>query len=270
MTMIQDADRLFRRYMQALGWLGDPGLFELVRTHLIKVPVENVSAILADAPGIPPIENFLEGISSCDLGGDALTNNGYFAELLRYLDYDVDLLAGEIDGDPFAHALLKVTEDGTSYLVDVGLGAPLEEPIPVDSLPLRVDSGDWVYTFERRGDDGSFVLTTSLCGATTRAAVIPPTPRALTDFAPTALRRHNPDSTHLRHLRITRVFAASRVVTLSDRTLATTHHNETKRRSFADLEALSLAVSEDLQLPNMPLAQAVSVLKKRGIDIFAD
>ncbi len=267
--MIQDADRLFRSYMQALGWLGDPGLFELVRTHLIKVPLENVSAILADAPGLPSIESFLDGISSRDLGGDAFTNNGYFAELLRYLDYDVDLLAGEIDGDAFAHALLKVTDDGQSYLVDVGLGAPLEEPIAVDSLPLRIESGDWVYTFDKRGDDGTFVLTTSLCGATTTTAVFPSTPRALTDFAATALRRHSPAHAHLRHLQITRVFAASRVVKLNDSKLSTTHHNETTRRSLPDLEALSLAVSEDLQLPNLPLAQAVDALTKRDINIFA-
>ncbi len=269
MTMIQDADRLFRRYMQALGWLGDPGLFELVRTHLIKVPVENVSAILAQAPGLPSIETFLEGISTRDLGGDAFTNNGYFAELLRYLDYDVELLAGEIDGNSFAHALIKVVDDGQTYLVDVGLGAPLEEPIAIDTLPLRVESGDWVYTFEKRGDDGTFVLTTALCGATTTTAVFPPTPRAIEDFAPAALQRHSPDHAHLRHLKITRAFAASRVVTLSDTKLSTTHHNETKRRSIPDLDALSVTVAEDLQLPKLPLAEAVAALAKRGIDIFA-
>jgi len=266
--MIKDADRLFRSYMQALGWLGDPGLFELVRTHLIKVPVENVSALLADAPGLPTIESFLEGISSRDLGGDAFTNNGYFAELLRYLDYDVELLGGEIDGDPCAHPILKVIEDGEAYLVDVGLGAPIYEPIPVSSLPLRIESGDWVYTLGNHSDAGSFVLTTAVRGTTTTSALIRPTPKTLEDFAPSVLRRHN-DGPSLQHLRITRVFAASRIVSVADANLETTQHNETQRRTLADLEALSLCVVEDLQLPNLPIGEAVDALSKRDVDIFA-
>ena len=267
--MLQDADRLFRRYMQALGWLGDPGLFELVRTHLIKVPVENVSAILAETPGIPTIESFLDGIRAKDLGGDAFTINGYFAELLRYLDYDVDLLSGEADGDPFAHAIIRVVEDGVPYLVDVGLGAPLYEPIPLSSLPLKVESGDWVYTLDHHGDADTFVLTTAVCGRTTRSLVIGPTPRKVDDFNPTVVRLSSADDPYLRHLRITRVFAASRIVSLADATLATTHHNETKRRPFADLEALSTSVVEDLQLHNLPVGEAVEALRARGVDIFS-
>jgi arylamine N-acetyltransferase len=267
--MLQDADRLFRRYMQALGWLGDPGLFELVRTHLIKVPVENVSAILAEKPGLPTIESFLDGIGSRDLGGDAFTINGYFAELLRYLDYDVDLLSGEADGDPFAHPMLRVVDDGVPYLVDVGLGAPVYEPVPLSALPLRVESGDWVYTIDHHSDADTFVLTTSVCGRTTRTIVVGPTPRTLTDFSPTVLRHSSAEDPSLRHLRITRVFAASRVLSLADASLATTQHNETSRRPLADLEALSTSVVEDLQLHNLPIAEAVEALRGRGIDIFA-
>lgn len=267
--MLQDADRLFRRYMQALGWLGDPGLFELVRTHLIKVPVENVSGLLAEKPGLPTIEAFLDGISDKDLGGDAFTINGYFTELLRYLDYDVDLLSGEAEGDPFAHAMIRVVEDGVPYLVDVGLGAPLYEPIPLTSLPLRVESGDWVYTLDHHGDADTFVLTTAVCGRTTRTLVIGPTPRKVEDFTPTILRLSSADDPHLRHLKITRVFAASRIVSLMDATLVTTHHNETTRRPIEDLEALSSAVVEELQLHNLPIAEAVRALRDRGVDIFA-
>lgn len=267
--MIQEADRLFRRYMQALGWLGDPGLFELVRTHVIKVPVENVSGLLCGKTTLPDIEAFLAGIRERDLGGDALTNNGYFAELLRYLDYDVELLGGEIDGDPFAHAVIKVLEDGRPHLVDVGLGAPFYEPIAVDALPFRMECGDWVYSIEAHADADTYTLTTRFQGAAATTCVIRPTPRKLADFAPTIERRLSAGSDWLSRLRITRVFAASRVATIDNASVAITHHNETNRRPLADLEALSGSVVEDLQLHNLPIADAVAALKARGVDVFA-
>ncbi|MEZ4383459.1 MAG: arylamine N-acetyltransferase [Nannocystaceae bacterium] len=266
--MIQDADRLFRSYMQALGWLGDPGLFELVRTHVIKVPVENVSALLSGATTLPSIDAFLTGIRERDLGGDAITNNGYFAELLAYLDYDVELLGGEIDGDPFAHAIIKVLEDGRPHLVDVGLGAPFYEPIAVDTLPFRMECGDWVYSLGAQGDD-TYTLTTTHGGAAT-TCVIRPTPRTLADFAPTIERRLSAGSDWLSRLRITRVFAASRIAAIDNASVAITHHNETVRRPLADLAALSESVVEDLQLHNLPIADAVAALEARGVDVFAD
>jgi arylamine N-acetyltransferase len=266
--MIQEADRLFRRYMQALGWLGDPGLFELVRTHVIKVPVENVSALLSGKTTLPDIEAFLAGIRERDLGGDVFTNNGYFAELLRYLDYDVELLGGEIDGDPFAHAIIKVLEGGRPHLVDVGLGAPFYEPIAVDALPFRMECGDWVYRIEA-GDADTYTLTTQFKGDVATTCVIRPTPRKLADFAPTIARRLRDGSDWLSRLRITRVFAASRVAAIDDASVAITQHNETNRKQLDDLEALSESVVEDLQLHNLPVADAVAALKARGVDVFA-
>ncbi|MCA9638396.1 MAG: arylamine N-acetyltransferase [Myxococcales bacterium] len=266
--MIQEADRLFRRYMQALGWLGDPGLVELVRTHLIKVPVENVSAILADKRALPDVETFLDGIANQDLGGNAFTNNGYFAELLRYLDYDVELLAADRDGVPFGHAVLQVLHEGRPHLVDVGLGAPFYEPLPLDRLPLRIESGDWHYALEAHSDPGCFALTTTFQGGPASTFVIRPEPRKLSEFSAAIRDYLDPAGAALGRLRLTRIFTWG-VATIDNATVAITRHNETQRQALGDLDALADAVEGELQLPRAPIREAVATLSRRGVDVFA-
>ena len=92
-------DELYRRYLGILGWVGDPGLHELVSSHLIKVPYENVTQLIASAGAgasseLQPIGAFLDGIAERDLGGGDFTIPIHFASLLQFLDYEVELLGG--------------------------------------------------------------------------------------------------------------------------------------------------------------------------------
>lgn len=262
--MIQEADRLFRRYMNCLGWVGDPGLVELVRTHVIKVPSENVSALLGrgGAKGIPDVESFLDGVERLDLGGSSFTNNGFFAELLRYLDYDVELLGADVDGQPLGHAVCQVLHDDRPHLVDLGLGAPFYEPLPLDRLPIRIESGDLVYVLDRHHDAGSFEMTTHRRGARHTSYVVRPTPRKLADFGD-SVRRGATES----HLRVVRIFP-SHVAAILDRTVSITRHNETESREVDDVDALADAAVTDLQLPRAPIRDAVAALERRGVSIF--
>ena len=54
-----------------------------------------------------------------------------------------------------------------------------------------------------------------------------------------------------------------------DNTLVTTHHNITTVTPIRDIDELEAIVHEALQLPRMPVRDAVDVLRARGIDIFA-
>lgn len=267
--MIQEADRLFRRYMNCLGWLGDPGLVELVRTHVVKVPVENVSALLGrgGAKGLTDVERFIEGIERYDLGGDAFTNNGYFAELLRYLDYDVELLGADVDGEPLQHAVCQVLHEDRPHLVDLGLGAPFYEPLPLDRLPLRIESGYHVYVLDRHRDAGCFEMTTLRRGARHTSYVVRPEPRKLADFGAVIRGQLAAGSPALAHLRITRIFP-SHVAAIDDRTVSITRHNETESREVSDPDALVDAVVTDLQLPRAPIHDALAALDKRGVKLF--
>ena len=113
-------DELFRRYLGILGWAGDPGLHELVSSHLIKVPFENVSKLLRPfgATKLPTIDEFLRGIAEQDLGGTCFALANHFAALLEDLDYDVELLAADSGGVPRSHAVCRVRVEGETWNLD--------------------------------------------------------------------------------------------------------------------------------------------------------
>jgi len=129
----------FERYLSILG-LGaeDPSLGHLrrlVRAQLIRVPFENISKLYLkktqNARYIPSLEEHLEGIERCNFGGTCYANNPYFAKLLRHCGYDVDLCGADMTR-PDVHVVSMVRLEGRDYLVDVGYGAPLYEPMPRD------------------------------------------------------------------------------------------------------------------------------------------
>lgn len=264
-------DDLFRRYLGILGWVGDPGLHELVSSHLIKVPYENVSMLLrpADGPRVPPIDEFLRGIADQDLGGTCYAIAGHFAALLQFLDYDVELLAADAGGVPRAHAVCRVRLDDQLLLVDVGHGAPFYHPIALDELPATVLHGDITYKLDRHVSHREAVeVVTQREGTRAHSYVAKPPAIDLDGFGPAIDRAYAADAHFMRRLRITRFFA-SRVLEVDNNRLITTHHNITTVAPIRDLDELETIVYEAMQLPRMPIREAVDVLRARGVDIFA-
>lgn len=269
-------DDLFRRYLGILGWAGDPGLHELVSSHLIKVPFENVSKLLRPdgAPKLPPIEEFLRGIAEQDLGGTCYAIATHFAALLEFLDYDVELLAADSGGVPRSHAVCRVRIDEQACLVDVGYAAPFYHPIALDQLPQTIPHGDTTYFIDRHVSHREAVEVTATQGGArafgyvAKPPVIPPGGGAAA-FTPMADRACAPDAQFMRRLRISRFFA-SRVLEVRNNRLVTTHHNITTVTPIRDLDELEAIVHEALQLPRMPVREAVEALKARGVDIFAE
>ncbi len=267
-------DELYRRYLGILGWVGDPGLHELVSSHLIKVPYENVSLLLrsaepAGATTVAPIDEFLENIAERDLGGNGFSIPLHFASLLKFLDYDVELLAADIGGVARAHAVCRVSFEDIPYLVDIGHGAPFYQPISLVDLPVHVPHGDVQYVIDRHasGPD-SIEVTTLRGGAKVHSYVAKPPALAPESFAQVVAQARDPDAKALRSLRISRFFA-SRVLEIYDNTLVTTHHNITTVTPIRSIEELEVIVREQLQLVRCPVRQAVEILRSRGVDIFA-
>ena len=271
-------DELFRRYLGILGWVGDPGLHELVSSHLIKVPFENVSKLLrseragldsAAAAALPGIDEFLRGISEEDLGGTCFPIAIHFAELLRFLDYEVELLGADVGGAPRSHAVCRVRFEDTQYLVDVGYAAPFYHPISLSDLPVRVPHGDINYVVDRHVSGAGTVEVTTYRGASKVQNYVAKPPALGPEGFQQALQRSaDPQAKFMRSLRISRFFA-SRVLEVVDNTLVTTHHNITTVTPIRDLAELEVVVHEHLQLPRCPVRQAVEILHGRGVDIFA-
>jgi N-hydroxyarylamine O-acetyltransferase len=268
-------DELFRRYLGILGWVGDPGLHELVSSHLINVPFENVSKLLASAePGgapaaLPDIDTFLRGIAEQDLGGTCFAIAVHFTRLLSFLDYDVELLGADVGGTPRSHAVCRVTFEDAHYLVDVGYAAPFYQPIALVELPARVPHGDVNYVIDRHvSGAGALEVTTLRGNQKVQSYVAKPPALAAEGFAQAIERANGEGARFMRSLRISRFFA-SRVLEVVDNTLVTTHHNITTVTPIRDVDELEAVVHEQMQLPRLPVREAVEVLKGRGVDIFA-
>ena len=267
-------DELYRRYLGILGWVGDPGLHELVSSHLIKVPYENVSLLLrsaepAGAGTLPGIDEFLENIAERDLGGNGFSIPIHFASLLQFLDYEVELLGADVNGAPRSHAVCRVRFEDALYLVDIGYGAPFYQPIAVDSLPTVVPHGDYQHMLDRHvSGAGTVEVTTLRGGGKVQSYVAKPPSLGPDGFAAAIQRAGDPNTAALRSLRISRFFA-SRVLEIFNNHLVTTHHNITTVTPIRDVEELERIVREQLQLTRCPVREAVDVLRSRGIDIFA-
>jgi len=267
-------DELYRRYLGILGWVGDPGLHELVSSHLIKVPYENVSTLLrsarsAGATTLTPFDEFLENIAERDLGGNGFSIPIHFASLLQFLDYEVELLGADIGGVPRAHAICRVKFEDTQYLVDIGHGAPFYQPISVDTLPVHVPHGDYQYIVDRHvSGPGSLEVTTLRGDAKVQSYVAKPPALGAEGFTQAIAQARDPAARGLRTLRISRFFA-SRVLEIFDNNLVTTHHNITTVTPIRDIDELEVIVREQLQLVRCPVREAVEILRSRGVDIFA-
>jgi len=132
-----------RRYLALLG-IEHPApsleaLTRLVRAHVLAVPFENVTAHLRrrDHPQNPvPAPDpglLLDAWESKRGGGVCFDIAAMVAPLLTSLGYDAHLILGHISG-PFGHQAVVVYLDGSRYLVDLGNGAPLFAPIPLDGV----------------------------------------------------------------------------------------------------------------------------------------
>ncbi|MEV6976725.1 arylamine N-acetyltransferase [Kitasatospora sp. NPDC093806] len=137
-----------------------PGAAELARlqeAHLDAVPFENLSIHL-DEPVVLEPAALLEKIVSRRRGGFCYELNGAFAELLRALGYQVELLAARVfngpqPGPPFDHLALRVLADDTAWLVDVGFGRFTRRPLRLDERGPQADpAGE--FTLAPHGDEG--------------------------------------------------------------------------------------------------------------------
>ncbi|GEJ58856.1 arylamine N-acetyltransferase family protein [Anaeromyxobacter diazotrophicus] len=112
-------------------------LRQLVRAQVLTVPFENSGSLLrrqaAGAGPVPPLdpEALLAAWEQRRAGGVCFEHTEAFGLLLAELGYPVTPIAGEISF-PGSHQALLVEAGGARWLLDVGEGSPLLEPIPLD------------------------------------------------------------------------------------------------------------------------------------------
>jgi arylamine N-acetyltransferase len=129
------------RYLTVLGveW-SEPSLDALTaitRAHLREIHFENITSLLRRAAHpegpVPPLdpEALLANWEHRRGGGVCYEIASMVERLLRGLGYRAFIAPGQIVS-PAGHLAVVVEVDGGRYLVDLGNGAPLHEPIPLD------------------------------------------------------------------------------------------------------------------------------------------
>jgi N-hydroxyarylamine O-acetyltransferase len=114
-------------------------LTRLVRAHALTVPFENVTAHLRrrahteNPVPAPDPATLLDAWEAKRGGGVCFDITAMVEPLLISLGYDAHLILAHISG-PFGHQAVVVHLDGARYLVDLGNGAPIFAPIPLDDI----------------------------------------------------------------------------------------------------------------------------------------
>ncbi|WP_328884837.1 arylamine N-acetyltransferase family protein [Streptomyces sp. NBC_00316] len=146
------------------------GLRALHRAHIERVPWETLEVHLGRPTTVDPHEAIVRILRG--RGGCCHHLNGAFATLLTALGYDVTWHRGGVQSDtdsqpPGAtggHLVLTVDCDGQTWVVDVGFGEALYEPMPLRAgsyrqgpftyrlRPSQVEPGGWRFDHDERGD----------------------------------------------------------------------------------------------------------------------
>lgn len=155
-----------QRYLSLLGVQQNAAdmsaLTELVRAHVLNVPFENVTSLLRwrdHAPGpipAPDPETLLTAWECKTGGGLCFEICMMFARLLRALGYEAQIVLGQISV-PFGHQAILVKLNSSRYLLDLGNGAPLFEPVALDGAAVEVHRHGLSYRFRHGEGDMSLL-----------------------------------------------------------------------------------------------------------------
>jgi N-hydroxyarylamine O-acetyltransferase len=236
----------------------------LVRAHLYRAPFENLSKLLLIAregsARFASVGEFLEGIEKRDLGGTCYSLNPYFANLLRALGYETDLLGADMTL-PNVHTCVRVRIDSVPYHVDVGYGGPFREPIRLDRLPFEIVEGAYRYVLDSNRQGEGYEMAVFSGEERVHGYVVHDPPRSLEFFAASMRDSFAPDATFLNCLRVCRFFE-DHSVTLLNRTLSIHRAAETEQTELRSRPEWESAIATHLRMPRCPARAASQVLEQ--------
>jgi N-hydroxyarylamine O-acetyltransferase len=259
------SEDLFERYLGALGIAQQEpsleALSELMAAHLARIPFENVSKLYyrheLSRRTVPDLARFLDGIERCHFGGTCYTNNFHVHQLLAHLGYEV-MLCGADMATPNVHMVNLVTLDRRRYLVDMGYGAPLRTPLPLDGADDReIAWGPFRYVLRPRDAAGRSRLDMFRDGVLTHGYTVIPAPRRLDDFAAVIADSFSEQATFMNALLVSR-YGAQRSVMLRNLTLFATQDGRCTSDQAAGREQLPDIIEREFRIPREVARQALA------------
>lgn len=222
-------------------------------------------------PALPSLDDFLAAAASDGTGGTCYLLNSALNALLRDLGYDAVLCGADMDR-PDVHLVNVVRLDDRPYLVDVGYGAPLFRPLPLDETRpqhLARASEAWVlHPADPPAADGRHRLDHLRRGERVHGYAAAVRPRQLAEFAGVVADSFRDAAEFMNRLRLIR-HAPARSVSLLDLSVEITETTGEHRFALAGrLDLLDFAEVE-FGLGRGVLAEACDVLVARGHPQFA-
>jgi N-hydroxyarylamine O-acetyltransferase len=243
-------DKELRSYLDRIGYSGARKnslgmLRKLHRQHLISVPFENID-IQIGRPIVLSEHAFYKKIVKEHRGGFCYELNGSFANLLRALDFEVEMLSARVAREEggftpeFDHMALLVNLAGERFLADVGFGDSFIEPKRIDYDEMQEDGSGREYKITRIGS--ALLLSQRSSNDSLkpqyRFSLIP---RSLKEFAPRCEFQQSSPLSHFRKGWICSKLTPTGRVSLTHKKLIVTNKGKRFERPIegrSDLNAL--------------------------------
>ena len=227
------------KYLERITYHGSrepilPTLQALHQVHLLAVPFENLDISLGRAIVLDEASLWTK-IVEHHRGGFCYELNGLFAQLLRALGFQVDLLSAAVAretggfGPEFDHLTLLVHLE-QDWLADVGFGESFRQPLRLQAGQTQQQSGS-SYRLEREGE---FWIYQEWDDAWKPAYRFHVQPHVLRDFAAMCHYHQTSPASHFTQQRVCTLATPSGRITLSDQRLITTRDGERTERVLTD------------------------------------
>lgn len=235
----------------------------LVQAHVFAVPFENVTALLRrrDHPTgpVPPPDpaGLLAGWEQRAGGGVCFEIAMMVARLLTALGYRAHLVLGQISL-PFGHNAVVVELDGRQYLVDLGNGAPIFEPIPLGE-PFEVHRHGLSFRFRAGDTPHALIQDRMIDGAWNAHCLYSLLPAHDADRDAGYQHHHTPNASWVTGTLTMVRSTADAVYALRDTTLTRHTSGGKTTQSITDAHEFARMAADVYGLPALRIAEALAV-----------
>ena len=260
-------DNLFEKYLKLLDIEKSLPTYNLlckiVRSHLIKIPFENISKLLYKKQGltnIPDLPTFLNGIEKYSFGGTCYTNNYYLYCLLDHLGFEIKLCGADMK-NPDVHLISIVSIDSQDFIVDVGYAAPFFEPLAIIlNKDFTINFGDEKYIVKPKDLNGRTRVEQYSVDKLQHWYTTNPMNRKIQDFRKVINDSYSDDAVFMNAVRITR-FTENGSLVLKNLYFTKTV-NGFSSTTKVSLEDIPLLIEMNFGIPLNVVRNAVGHFKK--------
>jgi N-hydroxyarylamine O-acetyltransferase len=248
---------------------GSPSLKQLsalVRAHVLTVPFENVTALLrrrAHPSGPvpqPDPEVLLASWERRAGGGVCFEIAMMFERLLSSLGYRTHLVVGQISM-PFGHQAIVVELGGKRYLVDMGSGAPIFAPLPLDNGPTEVHQSGLSFRFRATDEPDTLFQDRMIDGAWKQHCRYTMTPASAEDRNTGYQHHHTPNASWVTGSLTMVRSTEHEVFALKDATLTRHTAGGKSAKTLSSTADYQRTAAEVYGLPGLGIVEALALRK---------